>query len=252
MTTNKDFENIVTVLRDHLHLSKEEVEGYLEGSVDSETARLIEEHLQRCHHCAREVDLIREIVSEPEPEAEGLFDRLGIRKVVSLKHGRKKQYDRFWVGDGDYPLTPMKEYPDLLEVEGLYLPELLKLRRGDRNDPGSVPVAVEAEERQPILGSLSDFEAAGDFTDPVEDKQEKVAKVAEMGLRFFAPILHDVSPAAARRQLKALPGKWKRRMRPKPRLILKYNCKLNGLEIFYDEESGEVFLKVQARKDGKK
>jgi len=215
---------------------------------------MIEEHLRSCHHCAREVDLIREIVSEPEPEDKGLIDRLGIRKIVPLRP-RRAPYNRFWLGDKGYSLAPMNEYRDLMEVEGLYLPELLELRREDRNDPGSVPVALEAQGRQPIVASLSSFEAAGDFREPSEDMESTGAKVADEELRFFAPVLGTVCPSSGllgmARNLRVLSGKGRRKKRPKPKLVLKCRAKDNDLELYHNEESDEIFLNIQARKDGK-
>lgn len=257
MNTNKELENISKILRDHLHLSPEEVEGFLAGSLDPESTRVIEDHLRSCHHCAREVDLIREVVSEQEPGAAGLLDKLGIRKVLPLKQGRKKKYDRFWLGDHDYPLTTMKEYRDLLEVGGLYLPKLLELRRVDRNHQGSVPVAVEAHGREPIVASLSSFEAAADFQEPSEDKQSRAARVAEESFRFLAPVLGAGAvcppPDVLRlsKRLRVLSGKGKTKKRPKPKLILSYRATSHDLELYHDAESDEIFLNVQARKDGK-
>lgn len=257
MTMNKDLENISKILRDHLHLTAEEVEGFLAGSLDSESTRVIEEHLHRCHLCAKEVDIIREIDSEPEPGSGGLLSRLDLRKVLPLTQGARKQYDRFWLADEDYPLTTMKEYPDLLEVEGLYLPELLGLRREDRNDPGSVPIAVEAHGRQPIVAALSSFEAAGDFYEPSEDNGSTAADVAEDGMRFFAPVLEAgaISPPSdvlrMAKHLRVLSGRGKRKKRPKPNPILRCRAKDHDIELFHDGESDRIFLNIQARKDGK-
>lgn len=255
MKMNKDLENIAKILRDHLHLTAQEVEGFLAGSLDSESTRVIEEHLQRCHLCAKEVDIIREIDSEPVPGSGGLLRMLDFRKVLPLEKGARKQYTRFWLGDADYPLTMMKEYPDLLEVEGLYLSKLLELRREDREDPGSVPVAVEAHGRQPIVASLSSFEAAGDFQEPSEDEQWRGAKVADERFRFVPPVLgvgyfspsSDVLRMAER--LKVLSGKGKRKKRPKPKLILRCRAKDHDVELFHDELSHEIFLKVGRRKE---
>lgn len=252
---NKDLENIAKILRDHLHLTAQEVEGFLAGSLDSESTRVIEEHLHRCHLCAKEVEIIREMDSEPEPGSGGLLRMLDFRKVLPLEKGARKQYTRFWLGDADYPLTMMKEYPDLLEVEGLYLPKLLELRREERNDPGSVPIAVEAYGRQPILAALSSFEATGDFQEPPEDKQSTAAKVAEGGFRFFAPVLGAVyfstAPDVLRmdKRLKVLSGKGKIKKRPKPKLILRCRAKDHDVELFHDELSDEIFLKVGRRKE---
>lgn len=254
---NKDLQNISKILRDHLHLTAEEVEGFLAGPLDSESTRVIEEHLHRCHLCAKEVDIIREIDSEPVPGSGGLLRMLDFRKVLPLEKGARKQYTQFWVGDTDYPLTTMKEYPDLLEVEGLYLPTLLELRREDRIDPGSVPVAVEAYGKKPIVASLSSFEAAGDFQEPSEDEQSRAAKDADDGFRFFAPVLGAgyASPSSdvlrMAKRLKVLSGRGKRKKRPKPKLILRCRAKDHDIELFHDGESDQVFLNVQAREDGK-
>lgn len=255
MKMNKDFENVSRILRDHLHLTAEEVEGFLAGSLDSESTRAIEEHLQRCPLCAREVDIIREIDSEPEPGSGGLLRMLDFDEVLPLEKGARKQYTQFWVGDTDYPLTTMKEYPDLLEVEGLYLPTLLELRRKERIDPGRVPVAVEAYGKKPIVASLSSFEVAGDFQEPSEDEQSRAAKDADDGFRFFAPVLGAAyaspSPDVLRmaKRLKVLSGKGKSKKRPKPKLILRCLAKDHDLELFHDELSDEIFLKVGRRKE---
>lgn len=257
MTTNKDLENISKILRDHLHLTAQEVEGFLAGALGSESTRVIEEHLHRCHLCAKEVDIIREIDSEPEPGARGLLSRLDLPKGLPLVQGARKQYDRFWLADEDYPLTTTKEYPDLSEVEGLYLPKLLELRREERNDPGSVPVAVEAHGSQPIVAALSSFEAAGDFHEPSADNGSTAADVADDGIRFFAPILGAgaISPPSdvlrMAKHLRVLSGKGKKKKRPKPKLILRCRAKHHDLELFHDGESDRIFLNVQARKDGR-
>lgn len=141
-------------------------------------------------------------------------------------------------------------YRDLLEVEGLYLSDLLILRLEDRNDPGSVPVAVEAQGEEPILASLYSFEAAGDFQEPADDEDTTSAKVAVGEFRFFAPILADVEPDPTIKRLRVLPGKGKgKKKRPKPNLIMKCRAKSHDLELFHDPESDEVFLYVAVRQD---
>jgi hypothetical protein len=252
MKTNKDLENISKILRDHLHLSAEEVEGFLAGSLDPESTSGIENHLRSCHHCAREMDLIREIVSEQEPGAEGLFDRLGIGKILPLRPKGKTSYDRFWIGDENYLLSQTKEHRDLQEVKGLYLRELLKRRREDRNDPGSVPVAVEGPGRPPVIALLSSFETAGDFKDPFEDEPPESGRIQFAALSSFAPILADVSPLAMGRRLKALPGKGRKEKKPRPKLILTCRAKSHSLELFHDPESDSIFLKIQGGETGRK
>jgi hypothetical protein len=249
MTTNKEFENIVAVLRDHLHLTQKEVEGYLNGSLDRDRVRLIEEHIRNCHHCSREVDLIREILSDPEPGPTGLIDRLGVRKVLPLKRSRKTQFDRFWLGDSEYLLSPMVDHPEFLEVEGLYIDGLLDLRREDRNDPGSVPVALEAQGKSPVVASLSAFEAAGDFKDDDEDASGTSLGVVGAALSFFAPILPQAKPDLGMNKLRGLPGKVRRKKRPKPKLTLQCRAKRHEVELYHDPQSDEIFLKVRERKD---
>jgi hypothetical protein len=246
MKMNKELENISKILRDHLHLTAAEVEGYLEGSFDSESARVIKEHLNRCHYCAREVDVIRDIVEEPEPGGGGLLHWLGIDKVVPILKGRKKHYDRFWLGDKTYSISTMKEYPDLSEVEELYLPELLELRRTDRNDPGSVPLAVEGQESPPVIALLSSFVAADGFIDPLEEEPPESDKTDVADFRFFAPILSEEKPDLRMRQLRALPGKKKKEKKPRPRLILTCRTKGHLLELFHEPMSDGIFFKIQS------
>lgn len=253
MRKNNELENISKILRDHLHLTAAEVEGFLEGTLDSESTRMVEDHLRSCHHCTREVELIREIVSEQEPDSNWLSSLLDIGKILPLRPREEATYDRLWIGDENYSLSHTKEHGELLQVDGLRLSELLRLRRQDRNDPGSVPVAVEGPGRPPVIALLSSLEAAEGFTDPLEDEPRGLDKAAAADFRLFVPIMADAGPEiAARKPFKALPGKGKKTKQPRPRLILSCHTKSHSLELFHEPISDSIFLKIDSREKGRR
>lgn len=253
MKKNKELENISKILRDHLHLTAAEVEGFLESSLDSPSTQMVEDHLRSCHHCAREVELIREIVSEQEPSSNWLFGLLGIGKILPLRPREEATYDRLWIGDENYSLSHTKEHGELLDVEGLYLSGLLKFRRQDRNDPGSLPVAVEGPGLPPVIASLSSLEAAEGFTDPLEDEPRSSDKAAAADFRLFVPIMADAGPQiAGGRRFKSLPGKGKKTKKSRPILILSCHIKSHSLELFHEPISDKIFLKIESGEMGRR
>jgi hypothetical protein len=248
MTIYSELENVASILREHLHLTQDELEGYAEGTLGRDEVRVVEDHLRDCRHCSEDVELISEIVSEPEPGTMRLIERFGATKVLPFLRPPRVVFDQFWLGDDKYALNPDPDQAGLLLVVGLYLYKLSRMRRRDRDDPGSVPVAVEAYGKEPIVACLSSFEAAGDFKDPIDDEPSMPLMAAAMGLRLMAPILPAERQLERQKRFLVFDGKAKReeKKQPKPKLILKCRAKSHDLGLYYDEESDEIFLSVDA------
>ncbi|MBM3301076.1 MAG: zf-HC2 domain-containing protein, partial [Deltaproteobacteria bacterium] len=64
---DKDLAQIVGLIRHHLHLTGEEIEGYLEGKLDRDQREMVDEHLRRCPYCASELAFVREALADQSP-----------------------------------------------------------------------------------------------------------------------------------------------------------------------------------------
>lgn len=259
MAKKNNLEQFMPLLREYLHLSPEEVESYLTGALDGDSLHMVEEHIRRCPQCAREVAVMRECVAESRGLFMGALDLCVdfIGNVLQFPRSLDADFDRFWLGDVDFPLTPVSDHPGLMEAKELSLLALRRLRREDLMDPGRVPVAVEGSGRPPVVTSLSSFETVGDFRD-FEGDEPHAFPLNALGICPF----HLMAPSSKRERdsdgtlgkfLEVLPGKGKEEDKeiPKPTLILKCRAKDHNLELFHDAASDKVLLRVNERKDGK-
>ncbi len=245
---DEDIKHIGMVLRESVHLSNEQIERYLEGSLDLESRKPIEDHLRDCCYCSAEFELMRETFQEGEKQ--GILEDFQsvAKKVLRLLPTKRLAYTTFWLGYDSFSLVPAKDHAGLLEVQGLSTSDILMARREDREDPGSKPVAIEADKMPPVVASLSDFEPVGDFGDLERVGLPKPDEGASLGSRAFAPVLAGGLFAGAGIALPGkvlpLPRNLKKKRKPKVEPILTYSAPNCFLEILRDKDSDSIFLGI--------
>lgn len=239
-----DLKQIGMVLRESVHLSNEKIERYLEGSLDSESRKTIEDHLRDCCYCSAELELIREAFQAGEKH--GVIEDLHTvqKKMLHLLPTTRLAYTTFWLGYDRYSLFQSKDHTGFTEVQGLSTSDILLARREDREDPGSKPVAIEAHEMPPIVASLSDFQPVGDFQDLEKEDFPKSAEYESTVLRAFAPIGFLGAGMALPGKVLPLQRKSKKKRKPKLEPILTYDAPNCFLEILSDNDSGSIFLRI--------
>lgn len=240
---DEDFKQIGKILRDSVHLSNEQMEHYLEGSLDLESNKPVEDHLRGCCYCSAEIELLREAFQEKDKH--GVIEELHslAKKMLRILPTKHLRYTTFWLGYDRYSLIQSRDHTGCIEVQGLSVSDILLARREDREDPGSKPVAIEAHEAAPIVASLSDFRPVGDFQ---EWEKEILRKSAEYGsgvLRAFAPIGLGAGIALPEKIL-PLPRKGKRERKSKLESILTHTAPHCFVEVLKDNESGSIFLRI--------
>jgi len=242
---DKDVKQIGIVLRESVHLDNEQIEHYLDGSLDLESRKTVDDHLRACCYCAAELELIREALQESESRSllKGL--QFAAKRMVRALPSRELNYTRLWLGEEIYPLQRMKSPADVLEIQGLWETNLLRARRDDREDPGCRPVAIEADGIPPIVASLSDFEPLGSFQE-LENSYSPGPTQEELGeIRAFAPItLPGSEVPGLPEKILQLHRKHKKERKLKLEPILLYKSKSLRLEILQGSELGRLFLRI--------
>jgi hypothetical protein len=241
---DEDLKQIGKVLRDSVHLTNEQMERYLEGSLDLESRKPIEDHLRDCCYCSAELELIREAFQEGE--SQGVIEDLRsvAKKILRLLPTKRFDYTTFWLGYDRYSLVPAKDHAGFIEVQGLSTSDILRARREDREDPGSKPVAIVSQELPPVVASLSDFQPLGDFQDLEKDDFPESDEDDSAALRAFAPIGLFGAGLALPGSVISFPRKGKKKPKTKLEPILTYDAPSWRVEILREKDSGSIFLRI--------
>ncbi|MBI5252234.1 MAG: hypothetical protein HY912_22295 [Desulfomonile tiedjei] len=186
---DKDLRNICILLKNHLHLTNDEIEAYIEGSLDRVEQELAAEHLSHCSSCAKEVDIIREAFIEDDVFAMSQRDQAASRKVVHFGRPRKTGRLWFWLGDHRYPLEPTASQPGVMRILGLSCGEFLEAQRAALSDPDSSPVSIEDSDPSPLLIPLSGRECIETSAEGRPGTGESLASVRVGGrsIDIFSP-----------------------------------------------------------------
>jgi hypothetical protein len=229
------------VLREAVHLSAEEISDYLDGWLSPDSAKSVEQHLEACNYCSEEVALVKWAL-EKEPAAGILGAIAAVREnVVDFFSKKKRQFKTLWLGQSQYDLRHMTEYPDFWEVTALTTKQLVLARCADVEQPGSFPLAVEASGGPPLMAGLAQFEPFGPY-----NKIER--HFSEPDDRNFAGepdtfACGSLAPAAAFGYVAAVPGHRDKSV-PRSELILKCQAKRDTIEIFWAVDQDKLLLRI--------
>jgi len=267
----EDLENIGRLIRDYVHLRKEEIEGFIEGSLDPESLRMVEEHLSSCVFCSNEMELIKEVFSQedaPSPGAatrppgkkEGLLGRL----IRTMRRSEPKypvlerlalgpvvpkvDYRRLWIGDMSWNLKLKRG--NLFEIENLSGRELSAAHDEDKGTPGRRPVGIEGPGTFSLVLLLSAFERKGDFVDFSESPPEKSPEDAEEPFRFYVPSLPDSEVRKSVRLASTKPDTSPQIIRssalraPEPEIIMCGETKDHKIEFLQEKFTRKILVKI--------
>lgn len=190
---DEELHNLSTLLKNHLHLTNDEIEAYIEGRLDRADHELVAEHLCYCPSCAKELDIVRESFTEYDVFPMRHRDRATPRKVVHIRQSREKGRQWFWLGDHRYPLERSSSNPNVMLVAGLSCNEFLEAQRTEVSDPDGRPVAIEGLDPSPLLISLAGSEFVDTFAERRRGTEDSLASVQVSGrcIEIFSPVGSD-------------------------------------------------------------
>jgi hypothetical protein len=56
------------LIREYAHLTDDEIQGYVENTLDSHSLEWVEKHLRLCVHCTKEVEILRDVLDDTSPD----------------------------------------------------------------------------------------------------------------------------------------------------------------------------------------
>lgn len=276
----KEPDQITSLLRAFVHLTPKEIEDYLTQSLDENSKSTVEEHLESCPRCAREVRIIWENIAEDMPGIQDekrhrkgwrfvapLFDKIfaksttaktGDAQIVGSLPPRKSAYTKLWIGQRYFKLEPVIGQRELLEAKGLSISRLLSARDQERKDPGTNPVAIEGPGMGRILTLLTSFTPAGNFIEAEPDFPEEfeadtppLPKLEDLHIFSKKPSheYESMSSVATERHYKSerfssieTPAS-----EPTPELILTWEDEAAAVEILKGIKKEKVFLRIREK-----
>lgn len=157
--------DIGNLIRRYAHLTDEEIEAYVDKTLDLKSLEMVERHLRHCSYCRKEVEILREAFSEPDLDDDpNLSDDLARQKVIRILDKIRPQYTRIWLGDKSFPLEPSEEHPGFFGIGGdLVLAELEDAIEKDRETQGGFALKMEGGGLDPILAFLKDLRDVNDI-----------------------------------------------------------------------------------------
>lgn len=213
-----EFTNIEALIRQYAHLTDEEIEGYVEGSLNRDSLEEVEKHLRSCVHCRNEIEILREGLEEANRSSvQAMSDDLMRQDVIRILDRISPSYNQIWIGHRSFPLEPSEEHPGLLRIKGqLVLAGFEDAIDEDKEAPGNCTLRIEGGGLNPIIVPMKDFR---DVNDDVEEL--KLAAKAE-----------QAAPSASLDQ----------HLQLEPVLV----CHLlnRKLEVLSDESSTTLFLRL--------
>lgn len=171
--------DIGDLILQYAHLTDQEIEGYVDKTLDTHSLETVEKHLRSCSHCSKEVEILREalkdtsLVGDPDQS-----DDLVRQQAVRILDRISPDYDKVWLGERSFPLEPLAERPGLLRIGGdLVLAEFEDAVDNDREVPGSYALRTEGRGLNPITVPLRDFKDMRD----IDVEELKLVAKAESG-----------------------------------------------------------------------
>jgi hypothetical protein len=131
------------LLRHLPHLSGQEFEDYVNGSVNGLPLHLVENHLRVCHVCKQEVDIVRQAMGDAEPGAAA--DGHAETAAQATQSFQWADDSTLWIDDAVYALKPVDETRKRVRVEGLAFDDLERMADEDTRVPGTHLVSIEGK-----------------------------------------------------------------------------------------------------------
>lgn len=277
----RDPDPITILVETFVHLTPEEIEGYLTQSLDERARGVVEEHLESCPRCAGELRLIWKNLSEEtrdfndhhepsHPTGSGsLLRRLWIKavgaksqdnRIVMPLPAQRAAYTRLWIGQRYFKLWSVGGPYCLLAVAGLSISTLLIARAQERRNPGSNPLAIEGPGKTHILAFLNSFRPTKNFkaqemdlSEPFESEAPPLPKLKELHILSKKPsqqpVYESMSSVAPQRTL--TPGRFASieasEAEQKPELILLWRGENVTVEILKGPREEQFFLRIREK-----
>jgi hypothetical protein len=157
--------DIGNLIREYAHLTDEEIQGYVEETLDAKVLEMVEKHLRVCAYCAKEVELLRDALGHISPADDlDMSDEAVRLEAVDILDRIRVRLGKILVDDRAFPLEPTAQYPELLEIGGnLVLAEFEDAIDEDRQSPGAHTVTLEREGFAPVVIPMRDFKDVNDM-----------------------------------------------------------------------------------------
>lgn len=138
--------SIYELLRNHLHLSRAEIEDYIVGLLDDEARALVTRHIKACSVCGHEVNLIQSALRDLDDDISEEPDAGGeLVPPHALPVYEWPQDATLWINDSHYKLSPNPHVRSIALVEGLTLDCLRQRKEADIQLPGTCIASIEGE-----------------------------------------------------------------------------------------------------------
>jgi hypothetical protein len=157
--------DIGSLIREYAHLTDEEIEGYLEKTLDSHSLETVEKHLRSCAYCTKEVELLREALDVTSPADDLDMSEESVRsEAVRILDRIRLRLGKVHFGDRTFQIEPAPGYPELLGLgENLVLAEFEDAIDEDKQNPGAYTLSIEGEGLDPIHVPMRDLKDVNDI-----------------------------------------------------------------------------------------
>lgn len=264
-------DQITNLLSAFVHLTPEEIEGYLTKSLDQNVKSMVEEHLESCPDCFREVRLIWENITEEahdsgpsHPASKGsVLRRIWVKAIGAKTQDSQvvlplplhiSRYAKLWIGQRYFKLEPVVGQHELLEAKGLSVSRLLSARTQERKDPGTYPMAIEGPKKSHVLTSLTRFRPAGNFTESKFSLSEEFESAAPSIPKLKDLHMYSKKPSPQYESMSSkAPGEGRfasiRTPEPEltPELILTWENEAVMVHILRSIKTEKIFLRIMAK-----
>jgi hypothetical protein len=157
--------DIGNLIRQHAHLTDDEIQGYVEKTLDLHVLEMVEKHLRLCAYCTKEVELLREALDVRSPTDDLDMSEESVRSEAVRILGRiRLRLGKVHLGDRTFQIEPAPGYPELLGLgENLVLAEFEDAIDEDRKSPGAHTFRMEGEGFAPVVVPMRDFRDVNDI-----------------------------------------------------------------------------------------
>ena len=159
------FTDVGNLIRRYAHLTDQEIEGYVENTLDPNSFEMAEWHLRHCAYCRKEVEILGEAFKD-----EYLIDDLNLsvdlarQEAIRILDRVRSNYSQLWFREKPFTLERSEDYPGLLKIrEDLVLAEFEDAIDEDREAPGSCTLRMEGAGLNPIIVPMRDFKDVNDI-----------------------------------------------------------------------------------------
>ena len=155
--------DIGNLIREYAHLTDDEIQGYVEKTLDGHWLEMVEKHLRVCAYCAKEVELLRDALEGTSPDDLNMSDEEVSREAVRILDRIRLRLAKVSLGNKTFRPEPVPGYPDLLGLgPDLVLAEFEDAIDEDRQNPGSYTLSIEGEGMAPLCVPMRELKDMND------------------------------------------------------------------------------------------